>query len=108
MKDILTSLIAFFVALLFFRWLYHRWLRKHFWWDWYSNIYLKSWHWKLYRFLKILVYGRACQICHKINPKPLHVHHKHHKSLGHEKVFGHTDTILVCKNCHTIIHGRTF
>lgn len=92
--------LAVLVLLLFYvrRW-YHGWLRRHRWWDWY-NIYLHSWHWMVYRFFKILVYGRKCQRCGKANPKPLQVHHKHYKTLGHERIIGTDDTILVCLDCH--------
>ena len=102
MKDALFSLAALFVLFLFLRWQYHRWLRKHDWWNWYSNIYLKSAHWQRYRYLRLWMARYICDDCHR-KRKPLQVHHLNYDCLWHEKI---SDTDVLCVPCHNRRHDK--
>jgi len=100
MNDTLALLVFLFVVFLLLRWKYHQWLRKHDWWNWYSNIYLKSWHWKHYRIRRLLKAGYVCEHCGR-RRKPLQVHHLSYDDLWHEKM---GDTMVLCVPCHNRIH----
>lgn len=49
----------------------------------------------------------ACSHCRALQTDlqhPLHVHHKTYKNVGHEDITN--DLLLVCVDCHDIIHNR--
>lgn len=70
------------------------------WFRWYSEIYLRSWHWRMHRRLKFWVYGRRCRECGETRG-PIQLHHAHgYKCLWHERVIGKYDTVILCKACH--------
>lgn len=86
---------------LYLRAIYHNWLRKHDWWSWYGKFYMKSRHWKRYRKMRVKKAGHRCDMCGA--KPPLHVHHLHYRSLGHERM---NDTLVLCKRCHQDQHER--
>lgn len=67
----------------------------------YSQVYLKSAHWKRYRQRKYAKYP-FCQLCHCATD--LNIHHLTYDRLGHER---DADTIVLCRFCHIQrIHQR--
>ena len=44
----------------------------------------------------------TCYVCDEDN-KPLDLHHRKYKRLGHEKI--HIDLVPVCRDCHNHIHS---
>lgn len=102
MRDALEFLAAMFLVLLFLQWQYNKWLKKHYWWDWYSHMYLRSIHWRLYRGKRIWLALHRCEHCGK-RVRPLQVHHLNYKRLGRERI---KDTMVLCKKCHEYEHGR--
>ena len=63
--------------------------------------YLQSAHWKdvKQRYYRSK-FKKECFICGKKN-LPLHLHHRTYKRLGKEKL---NDLILLCENCHHLLH----
>ena len=62
--------------------------------------YLNTEHWKHFREQVFMFYGRECQICK--SKASLNVHHKTYENKGRETF---NDVILLCRECHTKIHG---
>lgn len=69
------------------------------WFVWYSNVYLRSWHWQQHRRLKFFVYGRRCRDCGKTKGA-IQLHHENYRHLWHERVIGFRDTTPLCPACH--------
>jgi len=65
--------------------------------------YLQSDWWKSRRKRAMKKALYACQICKET--KDLQVHHNTYERLGDEL---DSDMIVVCRNCHEMIHGKTF
>lgn len=63
--------------------------------------YLKGAHW-LYFKRKTLSKRRKCEICFATRKK-LCVHHRHYKTLGHERK---EDVLVLCDECHGDLHVR--
>lgn len=95
-------LFAFCVVAALIKTKYHAWLRKHDWWNWYSNIYLKSAHWQRYRHFRLWVARYTCERCNK-KRKVLQIHHLNYDHLWHEKI---KDTWVLCVPCHNRIHEK--
>lgn len=67
---------------------------------WYRNVYLISPHWRQTRKKKIKIVGAKCQRC-KRKDRPLDVHHKTYKRIGHERM---SDLEVLCRECHDLKH----
>ncbi len=62
--------------------------------------YLKGKHWQKVRAKYYATYKeKVCSMCE--STKNLNLHHLRYTSLGKEKL---TDIVLVCKDCHSLIH----
>lgn len=64
--------------------------------------YIQSHAWKKKREVAFLVLGEKCQRCSKTDV-PLHVHHKHYKTLYHERI---EDVTVLCVPCHELTHRK--
>lgn len=73
--------------------------------------YLKTDHWKQVRAAMLVAYGAHCQGkgCYQggmdsywFDTKHLHVHHLNYKHKGNERF---TDLMLLCDNCHKLLHA---
>lgn len=64
--------------------------------------YLKSEHWQdlRRRYWASKLHDRTCYACHA-GSKPLEVHHKTYKRIGHERL---NDLCLLCRDCHQSAH----
>ena len=66
------------------------------------RLYLQSKHWKETKALALEAATGHCEKCGQPNDR-LNVHHKHYKSLGHEKP---GDLLVLCPKCHAKVHRR--
>jgi len=80
-----------------------RWLKKHDWFEW-ERLYHKTRHWKRHRRIKLFLGRNRCQVC-GAKQKPLHIHHKHYRTVWFEFLW---DTQVLCKKHHEQAHGRRF
>ena len=64
------------------------------------TLYLESKQWAERRALAIHAANGKCQSCGGRNS--LNVHHRNYKRLGKERP---TDLIVLCRDCHDILHG---
>lgn len=62
--------------------------------------YIKSNDWRKKREFALKILGAKCQMCNKTD-LPLHVHHKHYKTLYHERF---EDVNIFCTLCHEKTH----
>jgi predicted restriction endonuclease len=62
--------------------------------------YLATQHWKKTRAMAMRVLGRKCSVCGTYLRFP-QVHHKHYKTLWHEKP---SDLIILCRAHHEVHH----
>jgi hypothetical protein len=67
--------------------------------------YLKSWRWKLLRWLRVRIDGRRCRTCKSFNA--LQCHHPDYEHKGGSFVAELRDIITLCDKCHGKIHGST-
>lgn len=80
--------------------------RKVNWHWWYRNIYLKSFHWKITRWMKKaqMWLFKGSVYCEKCRRKDrLTIHHITYKRLGHERM---SDLQVICFYCHRPGSGR--
>lgn len=64
--------------------------------------YIKSYQWRKKREYALKTLGVKCQRC-GTQENPLEVHHKHYKTLYHEKL---EDVAVLCGGCHKIVHEQ--
>lgn len=65
--------------------------------------YIMSRAWKSKRALAIAYYENTCHRCGgSFDESQIHVHHRHYKSVGREKM---TDLEVLCRHCHCDHHG---
>jgi uncharacterized protein YlaI len=64
--------------------------------------YLFSAHWKHFSGEAIKFARYKCQLCD--NNNSLNVHHKNYKNLGRETF---NDTIVLCNDCHRMVHNKS-
>jgi hypothetical protein len=62
--------------------------------------YLKSDHWIRFR-REVLRIRKQCQYC--ASKLQLNIHHKHYKTVGHER---NEDVIVLCQTCHLKLHKK--
>lgn len=67
------------------------------------QVFLASRYWQIIRKHKIILAGRACQLC-KL-PRALEVHHRSYKWHGYEHEHM-SDLVVLCCNCHRKFHNR--
>ena len=65
------------------------------------SIYLQTDHWKNFSEKAIANSHYKCKLCNKEKAK-LNVHHKTYENRGHET---YDDVIVLCEECHRLIHG---
>ena len=63
--------------------------------------YLNTEHWKHFKSEVIRFYGASCQVCSSSDN--LNVHHKTYDNRGRETF---NDVVLLCRECHSKIHGK--
>ena len=97
--EVLFFLSMAFAGILWLRSIYHAWLHKHDWWNWYGGVYLKSLHWRLFRTKMLWLTGGKCETCG--SRRRLQVHHLNYKHLWNERT---KDVKVLCKKCHDWIH----
>jgi len=66
------------------------------------SAYLHSSHWKKTRTDALMRAGYRCQAC-SAKDQILDVHHNSYDRLGHEEP---QDLIVLCRSCHTKVHGK--
>ncbi len=67
--------------------------------------YLQTEHWQHFREQAILFYGAKCRLCNS-SDREIDVHHKTYENRGRETF---NDIIVVCRDCHELIHkSQTF
>ena len=71
------------------------------WWEAY-RLYLASPDWRLKRDARLDIDGHKCTMCESY--QDLHVHHVTYENVGDEIV--RTELLTVCRDCHSLIHGR--
>lgn len=76
---LLGALAAGWLLVLLYRYRFMRWWN---WWTWYSQIYLKSWHWKRVRRIKLFLGRNRCEVCG--TKEQLEIHHLTYKWLWWE------------------------
>lgn len=64
--------------------------------------YLETEHWKHFRNEALKWAGHKCQLCNK-EDTTLVIHHKTYENRGRETF---NDVIVLCENCHKLIHGK--
>lgn len=62
--------------------------------------YLKTDHWRSFRLRAIKRAANKCQLCASTNR--LEVHHNDYSRLGGELM---TDVVVLCRSCHSLVHG---
>lgn len=62
---------------------------------------IASAEWRMFRLTILAERGHACERCGDMG-SPLHLHHKHYRTFGHERP---RDVELLCKPCHMAHHG---
>jgi len=65
--------------------------------------YLRSFRWRLIRFLRLRLDGHRCRLCN--NRGPLEVHHRSYEHRGGSLEGELKDTITLCAACHGKVHG---
>lgn len=71
--------------------------------EWYRNVYLQSEHW---RYLRLLVLGRAKHKCWLCRYKSIHndVHHLYYGDIDSNDTSG---LIVLCRKCHDLFHNHS-
>lgn len=107
MNDLIESAIVFFSIGLMVTVLFHHLARQYAWDYWYYNIYLKSWHWKIKRWMKLTqgrFYNFGKVVCEKCGSQErIIVHHVTYERLWHERL---SDLQRICWRCHRPGSGR--
>lgn len=69
------------------------------------NVYLKSNHWRMTRFNKLLDTNFTCEKCghYDKSGRTLNVHHLTYANIGHEKM---SDLQTLCIHCHKKVHAK--
>jgi 5-methylcytosine-specific restriction endonuclease McrA len=68
--------------------------------EWYRDVYLRSAHWRSLRIWALEAADWRCQRCGKtmsVAGGSLDVHHKHYRTVGHERP---SDLEVLCRPCH--------
>lgn len=72
-------------------------------WDRRHDRYLRGKHWQTTKSRAIEAVDYRCEWCGRYHRK-LQVHHKHYRTLGHERL---SDLLVLCPKCHMKAHGVT-
>ena len=64
--------------------------------------YLETEHWKHFRNEALKWAGHKCQLCNK-EDTTLVIHHKTYENRGRETF---NDVIVLCEDCHKLVHGK--
>ncbi|MBP3905282.1 hypothetical protein [Turicibacter sp.] len=67
------------------------------------NEHIKSKEWKEFKKEVCELRNYKCQCCGVKKKSNLHLHHKHYKTLGSERL---EDVELLCMKCHNLLHHK--